>query len=65
MKKSIVSLILMVCMILQMVCFNISAENNIASPQPSQEVLSAKDFLVKLGALDETLDVNEIATKST
>lgn len=66
MKKSILSLMLAVCMIFQMVCINVSAENiTTTALQASQEALAAKDFLVKLGALEETLDVNGVATKAT
>lgn len=63
MKKSIISLVLMVCMTLQLICINVGAEST--THQASQEALSAKNFLVKLGTLDETLDVNGVATKST
>ena len=68
MKKRIISLILMICLLMQSACIMAGAtpaESDAVVPEVSQAVSEAKDFLVKLGVIDGSFDVNGIATKSS
>lgn len=65
MNKRIVSFFLVLCLIMSTMCVFTSASDESPSPVYDQTELDAKDFLVKLGAIDENIDLNGNATKSS
>ena len=65
MKKRILSFALVLCLLMQTLCVITSATDLSPTPVYSQTELDAKDFLVRLGALDENIDLNGVATKSS
>lgn len=65
MKKRILSFALVLCLLMQTLCVITSAVDLSPTPVYSQTELDAKDFLVRLGALDENVDLNGVATKSS
>lgn len=63
--KRIISFFLVLCLMMSTMCVFTSATDESPAPVYDQTELSAKDFLVKLGALDENIDLNGYATKSS
>lgn len=67
MKRRILSVVLMICLLIQSVCMIAGATPAETAPAPEvpKATQDAVDFLVKLGVLDSDFDANGIATKSS